>query len=405
MKNKVELKNALIISSLIIIIFNIIFIIENYFEYRTYTNNFNKKIEGIFETINEKYPNVDKSDLVEILNTNNTSNIKSFLRDYGIDIEEDSVILQNDKYFKTFLITNIVTILIFCILLLTTFLKYNHSKDKKLQEITQYIEEINKRNYKLDIDDNTEDELSILKNEIYKTTVMLKEQAENSLKDKVNLKDSLSDISHQLKTPLTSVIIMLDNIIDNKNMEQNTKEEFINDIKREIININFLVQSILKLSKFDANTIDFINKKVYVRKILDEAVKNVSTLCDLKDIQITINGDKNNTIICDEKWQVEALTNILKNCVEYSKKKSEIQIKYEQNKIYTEILIRDTGDGIDEQDLPHIFERFYKGKNSSKDSVGIGLALAKTIIEKNNGSINVTSEIKNGSTFVIRYFK
>ena len=145
--------------------------------------------------------------------------------------------------------------------MLIVFLKYNNSKDKKLKEITQYIEEINRKNYKLNIDDNTEDELSILKNEVYKTTIMLKEQAENSLNDKVNLKNSLSDISHQLKTPLTSITIMLDNIIDNPNMDQETRSEFIKDVKREITNINFLVQALLKLSKFDTNTIKFTNKE------------------------------------------------------------------------------------------------------------------------------------------------
>ena len=146
------------------------------------------------------------------------------------------------------------------VVLISIFLKYNHSKDKKLKEITKYIEEINNKNYKLDIEDNTEDELSILKNEIYKTTIMLKEVAENSMKDKTCLKDSLSDISHQLKTPLTSIIIMLDNILDNPNMDDATKNEFIKDIKREIVNINFLVESLLKISKLDASSVTFINK-------------------------------------------------------------------------------------------------------------------------------------------------
>lgn len=153
------------------------------------------------------------------------------------------------------------------------FLKYNKSKDKKLVQITRYIEEINNKNYKLDIDDNTEDELSILKNEIYKTTVMLKEVAENSKKDKENLKNSLSDISHQLKTPLTSITIMLDNILDNKDMDEDIRNDFIKDIKREIINVNFLVETLLKLSKLDADSVKFINKKENVRKYITREYK------------------------------------------------------------------------------------------------------------------------------------
>lgn len=295
-------------------------------------------------------------------------------------------------------------IIILSIILLSIFLKYNYSKDKKLQEITKYLEQINNKNYKLDIEDNTEDELSILKNEIYKTTVMLKEMAENLNKDKLYLKDSLQDISHQLKTPLTSITILLDNILDNPNMDSKTRQEFIKNIKREIININFLVNSLLKLSKLDANSVQFINKEEYIENIINESIKNVATICDLKNIEVIVSGNKNQKIKVDSKWQIEAITNILKNAVEYSKTNSKIEIKYEQNKMYSKIEIQDNGEGIDKKDLKFIFQRFYKGKNSSSESIGIGLALAKTIIEKNNGYISVNSKEGKGTIFTIKYF-
>ena len=151
----------------------------NFYEYKTYTQKFNQKINLIVSKINEKYPDVNKTDLVEILN-NTTSENNYLLREYGIDLEKDSLILENDNYFLKFIILNISLIIILSILLLLIFFKYNNLKDKELQKITKYIEEINNRNYKLDIDENTEDELSILKNEIYKITVMLKETAENA---------------------------------------------------------------------------------------------------------------------------------------------------------------------------------------------------------------------------------
>ena len=172
---------------------------------------------------------------------------------------------------------------------------------------------------------------------------MLKEVAENSKQDKLKLKDSLSDISHQLKTPLTSITIMLDNMLDNKDMEMATREEFIKDIKREVTNLNFLVSSLLKLSKLDANTINFINKEENIEKILKEATKNIEGLCDLKNVEINIKGEADKTIKCDFKWQVEAITNILKNCVEHSNQNSKIDIKYIQNNMYTKIDIRDYG--------------------------------------------------------------
>lgn len=301
----------------------------NFYEYKTYTQKFNQKINLIVSKINEKYPDVNKTELVEILN-NTTSENNYLLREYGIDLEKDSLILENDNYFLKFIILNISLIIILSMLLLLIFFKYNNLKDKELQKITKYIEEINNRNYKLDIEENTEDELSILKNEIYKITVMLKETAENSMQDKINLKDSLSNISHQLKTPLTSITIMLDNILENPNMENSIKNGFIKDIKRQIVNINFLVVSLLKLSKFDACSVHFVNKEEYIENILNYSIENVSALCDLKNIKINIKGDKNIKISCDFKWQVEAITNILKNCVEYSYENSKIDIYYEE---------------------------------------------------------------------------
>ncbi len=160
-----------------------------------------------------------------------------------------------------------------------------------------------------------------------------------------------------------------------------------------------MVNSLLKLSKFDANTISFINKDEKVVDILREAIKNVAGLCDLKDVEINLSGNEAEKINCDFKWQVEAITNILKNCVEHSYDGSKIDIDYEQNNIYTKIEIKDYGIGIDEKDLPHIFERFYKGKNSSNDSVGIGLALAKSIIKENNGHIDVVSKKRRWNNF------
>lgn len=404
MKNKIEFKKSIIISIFVIAIWTIIFAIFSCYQYRNYTQNFNSKIEGIIAKVTDEYPNVQKTEIIEILNSKEATK-SNILREYGINVETDSIVLENEENFKMFIKIDIAILILLSISLVIVFCRYNRKKDKKLKEITQYIEEINRKNYKLNIDDNTEDELSILKNEIYKTTIMLKEQAENSMNDKVKLKDSLSDISHQLKTPLTSIIIMLDNIIDDPDMDKETRNEFVKDIRREITNINFLVQALLKLSKFDANTINFTNKEVKISDIISETVKNVAVLCDLKNVKVGIKGDESATINCDMKWQVEALTNIFKNSVEYSNDSSQVIIEYEKNKIYAEIKIIDTGKGIDKDDLPHIFERFYKGKNHSKDSVGIGLALAKTIIEQNNGSVDVESKIGKGTTFKIKYFE
>lgn len=402
MKNKIELKKAIIESIVIIFLFTILILITLNKEYTIYTTNFNEKIGAIFNEVIEKYPEVEKNELIAILNENSNSNYDLF-RDYGIDLKKDSAILKNDKYFHKFLILDIVLLLLFIISLLFIFLKYNYSKDKKIKDIIKYIEEINQKNYKLDIEDNNEDELSILKNELYKTTIMLKEVAENSLNDKINLKNSMEDISHQLKTPLTSIMIILDNILENKDMEENIRNDFIKDIKREVNNIKFLVESILKLAKIDSNSVKFIQKEVTIKEIILEAVKNVEIIGELKNVSINITGNNTDKIVCDLKWQVEAITNILKNCIEHSNDNGKINVSYEQNNVYSKIEIRDFGKGIDKQDLPHIFERFYKGKFSSNESIGIGLALSKSIIESDNGYIGVDSELGRGTVFTIKY--
>lgn len=404
MKNKIELKKMCITSCIVIIIFLITFSILIYKQYKTYTYNFNQKIAGIIDNVLEKYPDIEKREIVEILNSSDKTN-NEILREYGIELDKDSVILENNTDFQKFIIIDINTLIVFILMLSIIFFKYNHSESKKINEITKYIEEINRGNYKLNIEENTEDELSILKNELYKITIMLKEVAENSQKDKTTLKDSLSDISHQIKTPITSILIMLDNILSDENMPEDIKKDFIKDIKREIVNIKFLVESILKLSKIDSNSIKFIKKEVFIKDIINEAVKNVSMLSELKNIEIIVSGDDSIKTICDLKWQVEAITNILKNCIEHSYENRKIYINYNQNNMYTELKIEDNGTGIDAKDLPHIFERFYKGKNSSSDSVGIGLALSKSIIESNNGYIQVDSKLNKGTTFIIKYLK
>ena len=213
------------------------------------------------------------------------------------------------------------------IILLILYIRYNHKKENDIKDIIKCIEQINKKNYELQIDSISEDELSILKNEIYKTTIMLKESAENSNKDKINLKKSLEDISHQLKTPLTSILVMLDNIIEEPDMDINIRNDFVRDIKRNVVNINFLVQALLKLSKFDANTVHFIKQENELKTIIKESIKNVSPLCDLRNINIEFNAKDKSKIVCDAKWQIEAITNIIKNAVDHSKNNSTVTIK------------------------------------------------------------------------------
>ncbi len=402
MQNKVKLKKLLVKIFIISLIFILVTIAFTKIEYHFYTLNFNNKLVNIINVLKKNYPNISEDEIMDILN--NTDNSNS-LEKYNIDLNTDSIILENNNNFYKNVIINVLFIIIVILLITYLFLKFNHNKDKEIKEITKYIEQINKKNYKLDIDKYSEDELSILKSEIYKITIMLKEQAEISNKDKLDLKESLSNISHQLKTPLTSILIILDNLLDNPNMDKQSREDFIFDIKKEINNISFLVQNILKLSKLDTNTVMFNNELINLNKVLNEVVTKLLPLCDLKNIKINLNYSDNIVIIADFNWQVEAISNILKNSIEHSKDNSNIDIFIKENKLYTEVIIKDYGIGIEKEDLPHIFERFYKGKNTSNESTGIGLALAKSIIEKSNGKIYVNSIVNKETIFKIRYYK
>lgn len=397
MKNKTIKKY--ILSLIILLIFNVslIFILNRY-EYKMYTKNYNDKINTIISNIKNKYPDIEESDIIEIINSEEDS--EDILSKYGIDS-----ITKNDKVNNKIRIISLIIIITFDSLIILIFYLYDKNKSKKIKEITKMISKINNRQFDIDINDFNEGELSILKNEISKTTIMLRQVADNSINDKLNLKDSLGDISHQLKTPLTSITIMIDNILDNPDMDEKTRKRFLINIKREILNINFLVMSLLKLSKFDANVVKFNKESVYLKDIINESIKNVSMIKELKNITIKVSGDDNIKLLCDFKWQVESITNILKNSIEHTKEYGIVEVNYSENKLYTRILIKDNGKGIDSDDLPHIFDRFYKGENGSDDSFGIGLSLSKTIIEKEGGSITVKSTPNIGTIFTIKYLK
>ena len=403
MKNKIELKKYIISTLIVFICLFILFLFLNIYEYKTYTKNFNNKISAIINVIKKDYPKITDKEIIEIIN-NDTLKTNDFFNKYGIDVNNKSILIKNDRDYRKFLAINLSFLTITVVILLIIYIRYNYKKEKDIKDIIKCIEQINKKNYEIQIDSISEDELSILKNEIYKTTIMLKEAAENSSKDKLNLKKSLEDISHQLKTPLTSILVMLDNIIEDSNMEEKIRNDFIVDIKRNVLNINFLVQSLLKLSKFDANAIHFVKQENDLKTIIEESIKNVSTLCDLRNINIKLNIKENSKIICDDKWQIEALTNIIKNAIEHSKNNSNIIINIENNNVYSMIEVIDFGEGIAKKDIKHIFERFYKCKNTKTDSIGIGLALAKTIIEEDKGTISVESN-KLETKFIIKYYK
>lgn len=402
MKNNTKL--AIFSSIIISLLFLSLFIISNYHFRQQYQTTNNLLLSSLINKIKTTYPELSEIEIIEVLNNPDLTE-EDLFKKYGINIQNESLSIKQQNLNNQYFLFTIISILIYSLTIILIIIIYNKKEKAKINKITNYLKELNNHQYSLAIEDNQEEDLSLLKNEIYKTAITLNEQTLLLKKDKESLKDSLSDISHQLKTPLTSINLMIDTLRHQDNLSSTERRELLNNIHRKITNTNFLVHSLLKLSKFDANTIEFNRQNNTLSKILKEVLDNLSTLSDLKDIKINIKGSKDISLYCDYKWEVEALTNIIKNCIEHSNNSSKIDITYQKNDIFTKIIIQDNGCGISKKDLPHIFERFYKAQNSSKDSIGIGLSLAKTIIEKDNGYITVDSVINKGTTFTIKYLK
>ncbi len=403
--NKILLFMVVIITILLIISISIV--MEK--QHQVYENKVRNIMENIIGKVKKQYPEVKEEEIIKLLNSEDEQeNGEKILELYGIKQGEQNTILELEKENSKFIVMYSIIGLIFVTLIIVTVVIYIRERNKRIDKLIFYIEEINKKNYKLEIENNTEDELSNLRNELYKITIMLKEQAEIEQKEKKELATSISDISHQLKTPLTSISILLDNMRENPDMDKETRMKFIHEIKRQIEWINWLVISLLKLSRLDANVVIFNKEQINVNKLIKEVTQNLAIPIEIKNQKVIVPEEATNkqiSFIGDYKWQLEALTNIVKNCVEHTPENKNIYIDYEQNNLYTKIIIRDEGEGIDKKDVSHIFERFYKGKNASENSIGIGLALAKAIIEKENGHIICKSEIGVGTTFEIKFIK
>ena len=319
---------------------------------------------------------------------------------------KDNYEIGNDLIKEYNLITiknNNIIILLYCLIsvLLLFIINFIYIRNiyKKIGKIDKYMNNILNGDYSIDIKDYCEGDISNLKNDIYKMTIKLKEQSELLIKEKKYLEETLQDISHQIKTPLTSMY-MINDILTNEK-DENIKKEFLIKNKNQIERIEWLVTSLLKLSRLESGTIKLKKEKISLRELIDKAIEPINVLLELKNIKLTKNIEDVNLNV-DINWTVEALLNIIKNACEHTKDK--IEIIGSTNPLYTEIKIIDNGIGISKKDIKHIFERFYKG-NHNKESIGIGLNMSKKIINLQNGLIEVSSKEGVGSTFIIKLYK
>lgn len=295
-----------------------------------------------------------------------------------------------------------VLFFVFTALLIAIYSLEIKKRRDKLQQLNTYLSLICAGKYDLDIADNEEGEISILKNNLYKVIVLLRSQNAMLEKDKVYLADALANISHQLKTPLTSMMVMTELL--EREQEETKRKQFVETIDKQLEKMKWLITYLLRLSKLDAGTVVFHTDEIALEELFEASIEPYLLTMDLRNISVE-KGKLKGTIRGDFNWTCEAVGNIVKNCMEHMDDGGHLYVETKDYSLYQSLILRDDGCGIEKDELPHIFERFYNGKRAKKDSVGIGLALSKAIVEKEEGKILVKSEVGKGTEFEIRFYK
>ncbi len=289
-----------------------------------------------------------------------------------------------------------------CLIFIGIHMIATHKRYKQIANLSMKIDGILYGEMQTLMEEYTEGELGILQSEIQKMTVRLREQQQTLLKDKKYLAESLADISHQIKTPLTSINLLL-SFLGESNLSDERKAKYIHELYGLLSRIEWLITALLKISKLDAGTIQFKKETITLEELIKKATEPLLIPIELKEqaLSVTANGN-----FCgDVAWTMEAITNVLKNCMEHTPQGGRLDVTASENPIYSEIVICDNGCGIDKQDLPHVFERFYKGENSDDKSYGIGLALARMIVTSQDGSIKAENNLDKGAKFILRFYK
>lgn len=274
---------------------------------------------------------------------------------------------------------------------------------KDIRNMALEIDRILYGEEQLELSSYREGDLAILRDEIYKMTVRLREQAEHLKGEKVYLADSLADISHQIRTPLTSLNLTVSRLQQN-DLEERKRRELLREMKRLLGQVEWLVESLLKISKLDADSVLFSREWIEMKEFIGQALQTLEIPMELKNQSAVLNLEECCGFTGDYAWSTEAVMNVLKNCIEYTPEDGKIYITAKTNPLYTELTIRDSGPGISETDMEHLFERFYRGRQSGKNSFGIGLALTRSILNKENATIKAENVPEGGSRFIFRFY-
>lgn len=293
--------------------------------------------------------------------------------------------------------------LCFCAAFIAVHLTSVFCRYRRIIKLSADIDKILHGDENIKFESYSEGDIGVLQSEVYKMTVRLREQQSRLIEDKVNLADMLADISHQIRTPLTSINILV-SMLSEPEMTYEKREQTVHKLYGLLSRIDWLITALLKMSKLDAGTIKFRSENVSMKELLEKACMPVRVPIELRGQELIVEGD--GEFSCDVAWSCEAIGNIVKNCMEHTPDGGTITVRGTKNALYSEIVITDSGSGISDDDLPHIFERFYKGRASEdKGGFGIGLALARMIVTEQNGTIKAENASCGGAVFTLRFYE
>lgn len=283
------------------------------------------------------------------------------------------------------------------------FLVFAKARYKSIARISEQVDRVLHNADQLYISEGEEGELSILHNEITKMTLRIREQNHALKKEKAHLAESLADIAHQLRTPLTTANLIL-TLLKN-NPEEKEEKVLLRETEELFRQMDWLITSLLKLSRLDAGIVVFQKEQINVNILVNAALHPFLIAMELHKVQVQIDIPEDIQISGDSGWLSEAIQNILKNCLESIGDKGRIDIACADNLLFTEIILHDSGSGFAKEDLPHLFERFYRGKNDGATGYGIGLALCKRIITGQGGTVTAQNHPQGGAVFLLRFPK
>ena len=360
---------------------------------------------GIIGMVAQKYPRAE-AQVVQDLRSPGADSINlgtEVLGKYGLGNKSAADIGVAVGLLTRLLPVGLALVGLVCTGFVLLLVRYQRAVSAQVAGLSTYLHRIDAGDYALDVRDNGEGSFSLLKNDLYKVTVRLREQAELLQKDKTALSNLIADISHQIKTPLTSMGVLADLLAEDP--PDADRNAFVGQLRTQLGRIQWLVGALLKLARLDAGTAALKSETVDLRQLIERALEPLQIPLEIKKQIIAIHGDQSASFIGDLNWSAEALTNVVKNCVEHTPEGGKIEIAFAANTLYAEITVSDNGEGIAGQDLPNIFNRFNRGTNASENSVGIGLALAKAIFTAQGGDITVHSQRGMGTSFAIRIFR